>query len=184
MKKLFPVICLLSVLLAGCFIGNLHNKLFNPPNPPDCSKPSPFSTVIITPFSLSMDEVLIEGITEGKEMTNIAGGLKGITNRIGESLKIRLSEYKKFDKILQGGECGDRSIKVEGKIIYLAHIHRTGFVLFVRGEIINCSTGESLHIFEVKDEDDELYKVPDKIAKKIAEEMYENFLCQPSTNSR
>jgi hypothetical protein len=136
MKKLFPIICLLSLLLSGCFIVNLHNKLFNPP---DCSKPSPFSTVIITPFSTA--EVLIEGITEGKEMTNIAGGLKGITNRLGESLKDKLTEYKKFDKISQGSECGDRSIKVEGKIIDLAHIHRTGFVLFVRGEILNCTTG-------------------------------------------
>lgn len=178
MKKLLPGICLLSLILSGCFVVNLHNKLFNPP---DCSKPSPFSTVTIIPFST--DEVLIEGISEGKEMTNIGGGLKGITNRIGESLKDKLSAYRKFDKISQGSECGDRSIKVEGKVVSLAHIHRTGFVLFVRGEILNCTTGESLYKFEVKEDDDELYKVPDKIAKKIAEEIYDKLLCQPNINN-
>ena len=178
MKKLFPVICLLSLLLSGCFIVNLHNKLFNPP---DCSKPSPFSTVIITPFST--DEVLIEGITEGKEVVNIGGGLKGITNRIGETLKDKLAEYKKFDKISQGGECGDHSIKVEGKVIDLAHIFRTGYVVLVRGEIFNCSTGESLYKFEVKEDDDELYIVPEKIGRKIADEIYDKLLCQPNANS-
>lgn len=179
MKRLFPLVCLLSMLLSGCFIKNLHNKLFNPP---DCSKPSPFSSVIIAPFST--DEVLIEGISEGKEMVSIGGGLKGITNRIGETLKDKLAEYKKFDKITQGGECGDRAIKVEGKVIGLAHIHRTGYVVVVRGAIINCTTGETLYKFEVKEDDDELYKVPDKIAKEIAEDIYDKLLCQPSTHNR
>ncbi len=177
MKKLFLIICLLSLMLSGCFIVNLHNKLFNPP---DCSKPSPFSTVIIAPFST--DEVLIEGITEGREMTNIAGGLKGITNRISESLKDRLTEYNKLDKISQGSECEDRSIKVEGKIIDLAHIFRTGYVLFVRVEILNCTTGESLDKFDVKENDGELYEVPNKIAKEIAEEIHDKLLCQPNPN--
>jgi len=174
MKKHVPVIFLLSLSLSGCFIMNAHNKLFNPP---DCSKPSPFPTVIITPFS--SDDVLIEGIKEGGEMSDIAGGLKGVANRIGETLKDKLAEYRKFDNILQGGECGAQSIKVEGKIVYLAHVHRTGFVVLVRGKILNCTTGESLYKFEVKEDDDELYQVPDKIAREIAREIYDKLLCQP-----
>jgi len=172
MKKIAPVIFFLSLSLSGCFIVNAHNKVFNPP---DCSRPSPFSTVIITPFS--SDEVLIEGISEGQEMTNIGGGLKGVTNRISEMLKANLAKYNKFDKILQSSECGADSIKVVGKIVDLAHVHRTGFVVLIRGEITNCTTGETLLKFEVKEDDDELYKVPDKIADEIAEEIYHKLIC-------
>ena len=173
MKKQFPVIFLLSLTLSGCFIAKLHNKVFNPP---DCSKPSPFSTVIITPFST--DDVLIEGITEGKEMTNIGSGLKFITTSMGETLKDRLVVYKKFEKISQDNACAANAIKIDGKVIYFAHVHRKGFVALVRGSVISCDTGEPLYKFDVKEDDNELYGVPDKIAREIANGIYDKLLCQ------
>ena len=178
MKKLFFVICFLSLINSGCFIQKMHNKLFNPP---DCSKPAAFATVIIAPFGT--DEVMFDGITEGKEITNIGSSLKGITSRMEEQLNDKLTEYKKFDKIILGGNCVDGSIKIEGKVIELAHRHRTGYVMLVRGKILNCSTGESLYKFEIEEDDDELHSVPDKIAREIAEEIYEKLLCQPGTKT-
>jgi len=135
-----------------------------------CKPLSTFDTLVISPFN--GDAAFVE-----------EDRYKGIPHDIAvattEELKDQVENSHMFRKVIQSSECVKHAVKIDGKIYSL--IHHRGFHAGIRGQLINCETGESLYKFNNDDEQDsESYKLPSQIAEKLTEGMRAKLKCDKS----
>jgi hypothetical protein len=132
-----------------------------------CQPLSAFDTLVISPFN--GDAAFVE-----------EGQYRGLPHDIAvattERLKDQIENSHMFRKVIQSSDCADRAIKIDGKIYSL--INHRGFHAGVRGQIINCQTGESLYKFDNDDESDsESFKLPIQIAEKLTDGIKAKLIC-------
>ena len=133
-----------------------------------CQPLSAFDTLVIAPFN--GDSAFVE-----------EGQYRGLPHDIAVATTDRLKDQIEishiFSKVIQSSDCADRAIKIDGKIYSLIH-NRRSFHVGIRGQIINCQTGESLYKFDNDDESDsESFKLPSQIAEKLTDGIKAKLIC-------
>ncbi|MEK7304315.1 MAG: hypothetical protein AAB174_04625 [Pseudomonadota bacterium] len=163
MKKSFLILFISGMFVSGCA---------SEPKIPrtDCRTFSEYSTIVLKPFNAG------RAIVENADVGNGTSTLNGISDSIGEKLKSRLDDYKKFDKIQIAGSCADHTLIIEGNITGLSH-RKGKFHVFVNGNVSDCKTGESLYKFELEETDSKLMSIPNQIAGKISKRTMDRLFC-------
>ncbi|HEX9021057.1 MAG TPA: hypothetical protein VF903_07335 [Nitrospirota bacterium] len=152
-------------LCFGC-VGS-YNSYLKPTA--GCQPLSAFDTIIIAPFN--GDAALVEE----EKYEHLP---REVARAASEQLKINIEEDHLFKKVLQSSNCADHAVKIDGSIYSLIHSRRT-FHLGVRGQVVNCQTGESLYRFDNDDEQDsDIVILPRQIAEKISEGIRAKLKCE------
>lgn len=161
-------ICIVTVFLL--FVGCTNiNKTLRPTSV--CQPLSAFDTIIIAP--INGDSALVEEEQYRHLPRDIA---LATTN----SLKDQIEDAHIFKKVKQSSDCADHAIKIDAKIYSLIH-HRRSFHVGIRGQILNCLTGESIYKFDSDDEQDsEIIKLPGQIADKLVDGIKTKLTCSAS----
>jgi len=157
------LICTIAVLFLdiGCAARYLKSTS------PVCQPLSAFDTIVISPVDSS--KVFIEE----DQYRGLAPNIAVATT---EQLKDQIEDSQMFSRVIQSLDCADGAIKVESKMFSLSH-HR-GFHVGIRGQIVNCRTGERLYKFEYDDESDsEAIKIPRQIAEKLTRGIRAKLIC-------
>jgi len=134
-----------------------------------CQPLSAFNTLVISPFTGD------KAFVEEEQYRSFP---HDIVIAITEQLKDQMEDSHMFNKVIQSSDCSDRAIKIDGKIYSLIH-HRRSFHIGIRGQLINCQTGESLYKFDNDDEQDsEIIKLPGQIAGKLINGIKAKLICE------
>jgi hypothetical protein len=158
------LICIIGLLFfsVGCMSTNTYLQ------PTSACKPlSAFDTLVISPFN---------GDAAFVEEDRYRGIPHDIAVATTDELKDLAEDGHLFRKVIQSSDCPKHAVKIDGKIYSL--IHHRGFHAGVRGQIINCQTGETLYKFNNDDEQDsDSYKLPRQIAEKLTDGIKAKLTC-------
>lgn len=159
------LICITVVLFLGTGCVNTYLKPTS-----TCQPLSAFDTLVISPFN--GDAAIVEE-------ERYRGIPHDIALETTEDLKDEVENNHLFRKVIESSACAKHAIKIDGKIYRL--IHHRGFHAGVRGQIIDCQTGESIYKFNNDDEqDDDSYKLPSQIAVKLTDGIKAKLSCAKS----
>jgi hypothetical protein len=158
---------LISIIIALFFsIGCVSYNTYLKPTS-TCQPLSAFNTLVISPFNGDA------AFVEEDQYRAIPHDIAVATT---DELKELVENSHLFSKVILSSDCPKHAIKIEGKIYRL--IHHRGFHAGVRGQIVNCQTGESLYKFDNDDEQDEdSYKLPGQIAEKLTDGIKAKLTC-------
>jgi hypothetical protein len=159
----------LVLFCAGCASTNTYLKPVS-----SCQPLSAFDTILLSP--ISSDSAFVEERKYGHLPPQIASAAT-------DNLKDKLEEGRAFRRVILSSNCATRAIKLEGKIYQLIH-NKGKFRIGIRGQIVNCDTGEALYKFHKEDESDsEIRKLPKQIAGHLADGITAKLVCEQSPTS-
>jgi hypothetical protein len=136
-----------------------------------CKSLSSYSVVNLTPFDTSTT------IVSAAMRDNVSGSLRGYVQEINDQLRTKLEATKKFSRVTDGAECGGQSLRIEGKIVALEQ-DRSKLRVLIRGNILQCSTGEVLYRFEQDDTDSALLRTAEIIADRLVVDIANQMTCE------
>jgi hypothetical protein len=162
MKKNLRICTVIALMLSiGC-----ANKYLKPTS--TCQPLSVFEKIVIAPIS---------GDNAFVEEEQYKGLPRDIAAANTEQLKEQIEDSQMFKEVIQSPDCVDGAIKIDGKIYSL--IHHRGFHVGIRGQIINCRTGERLYKFDNDDEQDsKSIKIPRQIAEDLTKGIRAKLKCE------
>ncbi len=158
------VICIMVVLFLS--IGCRNTYYLQPTS--TCQPLSAFDTLVISPFN---------GDAAFVEEDQYKSFPHKIATATTEQLKDQIEDSHMFSKVIQSSDCIDRAIRIDGKIYSLIH-NRRSFNVIVRGQIINCQTGNSLLKFNIENNNSQSSKLPHEIAEELTNAIKARLICE------
>jgi len=163
MKKNLTV-CLFTIFLLCNGCATTDKEAAAPP----CKPLSAFKTIILAP--VKSDSATVEEI-KYKPLP------KSIALTTDEILKDEIVNSRIFNNVIQSSECVDNAIKIN--VVIYSLLHNWGsFEVKFGGNIINCQDGESLHIFNDAEDDDESRFLAGHIADNLFESIKDAAYCE------
>lgn len=158
---------LLVFIATVLFLGTACANKYLKPTSAMCQPLSNFKKIVISP--VSSEKAFVE-----EERYKVLPSEFAIATT--EQLKIQIEDSQIFGEVIQSPDCVDDAIKIDSRIFSL--IHHRGFHVGIRGQLIDCNTGQRLYVFENDDENDsESIKIPRQIAKNLTEGIRAKLIC-------